>query len=737
MVDYNSLKLIPIKNIVVSDDGSKTKKQIFFGFEWGNYIYRDVPQEYFDDAKYLAFLCGQASNITIVDIDSEQAKEDLENALSSPIEQLSNHIIKTRRGWQLFFSYEDTPSKVGVLSGVDVLNDKKLSFALVENEGYELYHDAGELSRMPYPLKKYLFGGSQNSLTSFAAQEKRLYDCLHDPLVVYVQKYLQKPNKPTLAIKKVFKHRLFGGVPFDEVSTPGTRHNTFLHALGVLAADITIDEHTYYQMADALIALIQPDDKNLDSAIDYAYEKSFCYDPSWEKNRIAAEERVIKEENSLFAQLEQLGYDLWYDPTRDRYNVRNFYTGRIDVLPKTSLKDHIRRLLLHKKGLMIDPKFKFWEVISYDRVEFNPQKPPRAREEIEGGRLVSIYNTFLPSVRMQEFEELKKEVKEGEKVEMPPFISKVVENVFCVKEHRDLFLHNLAFWLHTKEPCQTAIISLGKTQGVGKSLLYESVLGKIVGYDYCLTRDASSVNSSFNGELENKLVVHYSEVTETKSKYTSPLVYKLKNVIGEKNLVITGKGKETKNIRNYMFITMSSNDMHPFDIDFADNRRFNFFPTCDKKLKEVAKEILASDDVDDVIEGELSQFLRYLASIKLSRKTYHKVIQTELYDTIRKDSAPLSEQVACAILNKDLDTLDDIASVELVDEVKRKICEQNLAYITSADLKMICSVGKVAYNYLIKAFKSQGVEITSRHLPMEKRQARVVVWNPKGVWKLE
>lgn len=734
MLEYRNLKLIPVKNIEVKDG----KKRPVFGFRWSEYIYRDVPQEYFDEAKYTALLSGKASNLTIIDIDNVQAKETLENALNMPIEQLSNHIVKTRRGWQLFFQYNSSlASKVGVAESVDVLSDDKLSFALVENEGYEIYHDAGLPGRIPLALLRFLKKEDSASNTSLFSKEKGIHDCLHDPLINYVQKYLQKPGKPTLAVKRAFKNRLFGGTPFEEVSKPGTRHDVFLRALGVLAADVTIDEHTYYQAANALVDLIRPDDKNLDGMIDYAYEKSFQYDPSWAQNKQAAEEQSIKETSSLMEQLEQLGYDLWYDPSRDKYNLRNFYTGGIDVLPKSALKDHIRRVLFHKRGLMVDPKFKFWEIISYDRVEFNPQKSSRAREEIEGGRLITIYNTFLPSARMREFEELKKEVKEGEEVELPPFISKVVGNVFSVKEHRDLFLHNLAFWLHTKEPCQTAIISLGKTQGVGKSLLYESVLGKIVGYDYCLTRDASSVNSSFNGELENKLVVHYSEVTETKSRYTSPLVYKLKNVIGEKNLIITGKGKETKNIRNYLFITMSSNDMHPFDIDFADNRRFNFFPTCDKKLKEVAGEILADEDVDDVIERELSQFLRYLASIKLSRKTYHKLVQTELYDAIRRDSAPLSEQVACAILNKDLDALDDIAPMELFDEVKRRVVEQNLAYIASADLKMVCSVGGIAYNYLIKAFKSQGVEIASRRLPMEKRQARVVVWNPGGVWKLE
>ena len=104
----------------------------------------------------IAIMTGEISNLTVLDIDSKDALTEILRAMECKIEELSNYIVRTKHGWQLFYTYEaNTTTKIGIKHKVDFLSGG-LTFAHPLNEGYTIVVDNLPLSPMPKKLKKLL-----------------------------------------------------------------------------------------------------------------------------------------------------------------------------------------------------------------------------------------------------------------------------------------------------------------------------------------------------------------------------------------------------------------------------------------------------------------------------------------------------------------------------------------------------------------------------------------------------
>ncbi len=706
------------------------KKEFRFNLTWSHYRNKECPKELFEGAQGLAILTGKASNLVIVDIDSLGVLHDLEKACGQSVESLCGYRVKTNKGCQLFYRFREIPSLVR--NKIDVLAEGRITFADSITPGYETC-ESPVLMDMPDCVYKFLMSSAASSPIF---TEKKIQNYYIKPLALLLEKWLENTNSPEKSVKEEISARLLDKVPYDDACEEGMRHTLSLHVAGICAADPTISEDLFHAFCRLFISRVIQPDEEISPLIDYAYRNSFDFEPNWREKH--------KEMSNIPSRLNALGYYVFFEEARDRYIMTDELGEELE-LSVSNLKTNIQRILDE------DVKVNLREFPRIRKTWFFPDMPYGIVEH--RGRL--YFNTFNPTSNMEYYSSLREKISNGflSKVNtLPPFIGAVLSNVFPAQEHRDLFLHNLAYHLHTKEPSMTAIVSLGATQGTGKGVLYDKIIASLYenkyvpdekgtllsgsSTSYALKITPQALNSSFNGSMRRKLFMHCNEVVENHSKFnTQSLVNKLKNIVAEEDIVVISKGKDEEVVPNYMFVVMSSNELTPFKIDSADNRRFNFFPTSDKKLVDVYPEMAnwGSRDLHEKIIEEMPAFLQYLASIPLEASKYRQVIHTELYENIKEASTPQCEKLANAIINKDISVLEEEASPELFDKFKASVLNSNLMYIPVRDLKELA--GPI-YNSLKRSLASKGVRFEYRYLPMEKKNARVCLWNPQGTMQV-
>lgn len=703
-------------------DKNTGAKEFKFNLSWSEYREKEVPEHLFDHAEGLAILTGKPSNLIVIDLDSLAAISSLEKACGNTIDNLCSYRVKTNKGYQLFFKYCDLGKSTFSLNATDILVDGRITFADSATPGYEVCENP-TLTEIPPCVLKYITDPTRVT-NRFVEREIKNY--FLNPLTYLLDKWQIQKKNISQQLKNEISTRLLDKIPYAEANMVGNRHNLMAHFLGICASDPTVSEKQYYRdCIDFVAEVIQPDEE-IDTVADYCYKESFDFDPEWETKH--------KDLSSLPNRLYALGWITYYDMHADRYILINTQNTSTFEFSGAAYKIQVQRLLGEKV------KIDLADIPGAEAVFFSPTKPS-GRIDTEDGRLA--YNIFYPTPNMETYMEFRSSVeKGGPKIkELPEFIGAVLENVLPIKEHRDLFLHNLSYFLKYRAVCATAIVSLGNTQGTGKGLLYDKILtsifsrenqGENASISYTMKLNPQALNSNFNGGLKNKLFVHFNEVVENSSKYnTQTLVNKLKNIIAEDTITIISKGQDERVYANHMFVCMSSNEAVPFKIDAHDNRRFNFFPTNNKKFAEVYPKIksMHTKDISEVIKNEMPSFLHYLASLELSPLRYQEVIKTELYKNIKECSTPLGDRLAEAIQERNLDVLEEEADPKLFEKFKTMVVQNNLSYIKVSDLRQILGTHYNSFKY---AMISKGFVFDVIYLPMEKKQGRVCLWNPGG-----
>lgn len=708
IITEKGFNAVPLKRF--ERDSQGYKKVEFFG-SYAQYRTQRCDLSAFETSfEGLFIVCGQISNLTILDIDSQEAKNLIEKELGCPISELSNYIVKTTKGFQLFFKYiPDLKSKISLRDKLDLLSEGRITFADPTNPGYEIYKDVGEIGEMPQALRDYISKDVTTKQLQILEKEVRNYYA--NPLCKVLESWLESMTKPSRRLISTIQSRLLDGVNYYEANKEGSRHTLALHVAGIIASDPTCSEDLFYTFCEKFIPFVIQPDEPVEDFTDYAYRHSFDYDEAWESK--TEDPYKVEDINKLLSMYSCVA---WFEYEKNKYCIFNEQFETFHYFTSADFKVEVARITQRDAV-----KFPLAKIQGITKA-YDPNIPFGLFKNEKGER---CFNFFKPSPWMDYFDS-----KPQSNGKIPSFINAVLKNVFPVEEHRDLFLHNLAFFLKYKRPSQTAIISLGPTQGVGKGILYDKIMGVLFN-GYHLKWESRALQSNFNGELENKLFIHCNEMNESKGRYiTSSVVNVLKNIIAEPSLSINGKGKEFKNIPNHTFICMSSNEVHPFDIDIDDNRRFNFFPTNTKPLTEVYPKMLEEDfNLQFVIEQEMREFVAYLSHIELSPKKYMRVIKTEIFDRIHEESKPFSQKVAEAIINKDVETLEELLSPEAFEMWRINVLEKNLSYIKASEIK------KHFDRYtgsLRTALQHKGIKIGRAYIKAEKGYRAVWFWNPQG-----
>lgn len=695
------------------DTGEKAPPD--FGFDWAKYqseLY-DItlwPEHY----KAIAIVTGYISGLTIVDIDSTEAFKTLENTIGINLVDNCNYVVKSYRGWQLFYQYDPAVKSItGLVEHVDILNDSKLTFADAINQGYELIKREDTLCKMPPELKSFLVGEQSSSTKTFLKflQEEHALTYKR-PLAHVLEDYLASERLARKLVQKlesIFCTNNFAGASLQDFTKKGRQHDFTMHCAGICAVNPTVDKALYYKFLEAFshrtlkIPKTPAEEAKISARLDDAFDKLFDYNPKWP-------ERVETESNvNMIAS--SSGLKVWHDIEEDKYCIMNLTTKYIDRMSKPTFKDVFKRRTGEEPNL--DNVEEIYET-------FEPSINDEFFTAIDGRK---FHNNFQRTELMEYF------LTCEPRYSLPYHTNQLLHHLFPCEEHRDLFLHNLAFHLKYLQNCSTFIMS-GTVGGTGKGVLYDRFLGEIYG-KYFKRVETDSFNSAFNGEMSNTLVMYGDEIEETNANASHSVYNKIKNIVGNPKLTIHKKGREKDTQPNHLFLVMSTNKPKPFKVDDNNNRRLNYFPT---KPVPIAEEYTdwpsGADNIDRMVKLEVRDFIAYLAGLELSAAKYSKQIVTNYTESLIDKSVPAAKKIAYAMINKNLDVLDEECDEDFVQLYRKNIIDKNISYIKIADIKdHMPTLRKQITDHL----KLAGIDISRHYLPREQTTAVVAIINPDGV----
>jgi len=706
--------VIPMLSLMRDDEGKKIVK-----FENDYTKYRGERYN-FDNWPYksdnLAIITGKISNLTIVDIDSKEALKSLEDTTNLSIEELAEYIIKTSKGYQLFYSYEPTiKAKIGIRDFVDLLNDGRQTFADPTNDGYTVVKQ-DKPKAMPDKLKA-LFKEENTRITKsfLGSMQEENQLTYKNPLAHILEDYIataRVAKKLKAKLERRFCTNDYAGLTLEEASKPGRKHDFSVYVASICAVDPTVDEKLYYKfLYDFSTRTIKTtrshDELNKVGGFDYVFDSRFDYNPKWHEK--------YEQQGSIQAVSAQADIKVWYDPEQDKYRLYDLKTKKKDTYTKGAFTDDYKRYTGNDIDVAEVPKI------------YSVFDPTIDAEFFKGEAGEEYYNLFQRTELMSYFKECEP------RAEIPYHINQLLTHVFPDEEQRTLFLHNLAFHLRHLVGSASFIMS-GTAGGTGKGVLYNQILSLIYG-EYYIKVETDTFSGSFNGELKNKLVIFGNEIDEANPNAPQKVYTKIKNIVGEDTVAIHSKGVEKATHNNYAFVVLATNEARPFRVDGDnDNRRINFFPTKDSKIKDAYEDWPAGKKaIDSFIAQEIYQFMEYLAYIETDASLYDKHIETDLFRNLVSKSTPSTAKIAHAMLSKDLVTLEEECEDDFVEFYRSEIIDRNISYITVSKLKDFFPKQR---KQITDYFRIKGVDVSPHNIPREKRTTSACIINPEGT-KLE
>jgi hypothetical protein len=161
---------------------------------------------------------------------------------------------------------------------------------------------------------------------------------------------------------------------------------------------------------------------------------------------------------------------------------------------------------------------------------------------------------------------------------------------------------------------------LGGTR-IGKGFFYETILKNLIGPDYCLSVTGDILESDFNSEMQNKIVIHLNEFAVDGKKMEAKL-----KALGDETLRVTAKGKDSVYVKNNLNIMLSSNRVDALGKD-TENGRISFMDLATDRLetKFPDPKILAAQ-----IKEEIKDFGWFLMTRQIERKSMNVRFEGEV-----------------------------------------------------------------------------------------------------------
>lgn len=675
--------------------------------DWQQYKSEIYPiNEWKEEYKASAIITGKISNLTVLDIDSEESLNTILNELQlEKVEDLASYVVKTYKGFQLFYLFEpNTTTRIGIKDKVDFLNGG-ITFAVGTNDSYEVIKD-GQPTAMPEGLKALILDNEYKeddpSVKAFERALRENSDLPYkNPLQPLVKEFIDagKIGRHIKAkLEKVFCTKDYQDYTLDDFSKAGQIHSTMMYVGGIVASNPTVNEDLtidFMQQWAKRVAKIDIQDSRELSLIQNRIKgimKYFKYDVEWQQKS-----RDIRNPSTL---AQAAGFHTWYNPETDKYAVYNPVTGITDKYALHSYKIAIVRALKatnpqdETKPADIDATLITKRYETFD---------PTVDEEffIDPSTGADMHNNFKRSKMLKHFREC------TPNQEIPEYIGQIIHHIYPQPEEREMFLHTLAYHMTYLQVSPTCYILTGKA-GTGKNIVLHDVLKEIYG-DTFLSTTANNLTGRFRNQLKNKLLVFIDELNERTNKDTVQGSFHnvIKQVVSNKTIELESKGKDTETYPNHSLFMMASNQDNPIRLEEGFDRRINITKTADENLIDLEwfTDVPSREERDSRIASEVPAFVEYLASIDLDKSKWSSTIDNAQRKALIGSSIPILDQYAAAIIDLDIEKLYDLDH-DLAEWLERTLIKPNRATVTLKEFQL--QVGDRG-RALTKKLKASGI----------------------------
>lgn len=247
-------------------------------------------------------------------------------------------------------------------------------------------------------------------------------------------------------------------------------------------------------------------------------------------------------------------------------------------------------------------------------LEFNPYKPSQYVVNV-GIDLTPAYNLYNPPKWRTNLTLTNEEISN---LNPPVIFSEFIERLVPEDKCRNFVLD----WMHHALVAKNnTYLVLNGAKGIGKNILSNDIMSKLVGEQYHVIAPESSTDSNFNSFLLDKRVI----VMDEKKVPDGPALNKLKRYINagqsvEKKGIDSNKTVETFN--SFIICNNKADEMH---IEY-DDRRFSVIDLTKKSLKK-------KKDTPDGWDKDKIESLSNMSDEEVSQLGYWLFYRKPKYDT--------------------------------------------------------------------------------------------------------
>ena len=308
------------------------------------------------------------------------------------------------------------------------------------------------------------------------------------------------------------------------------------------------------------------------------------------------------------------------------------------------------------------------DLMMVDCDTFNPHK----LEEFFQENNLYYRNVFKPTKFMQ--------LKMDEYKNPDLILSLMKHLVNGNEEYCKYFVNWLAYFYQGLKKSQVSIVLRGN-QGAGKGILFDEVIKKIFGEDYCIQVNDKALETNFlGGIVENRLFFNLDEISHNKAgnknvkNFLKALVTNDTITAEKKNINLD---KETK---LYGQILITSNEPYIIEVETSD-RRFSIFTTGDNLKKCNYLGCGNYENFSSKIERELKDFCLYLKSYKVDVALANTALETVEKKALVNSTNDKFKLFSNAIKNKDIEffcELEENRDFSLFNGLKEDFCKSRI-----------------------------------------------------------
>jgi hypothetical protein len=323
-----------------------------------------------------------------------------------------------------------------------------------------------------------------------------------------------------------------------------------------------------------------------------------------------------------------------------------------------------------------------------------------------------------------------------------PIIDRIIKHVMG-DNNVQLFINWFAYIVQNKTATGTGIVCHG-CQGTGKGVLFHHVLRPIIGDRNAKLMRTANFEDSFNGFLENTILLGIDEVDVPESRQDKRIMADLKNYMTEKTISIRKMHASAYEVQNRLNFIYFSNQRNPVLVEQTD-RRFNIMEYRPDPISLTADEI---DQIQDELPGFMYQLLMYPVNERMAKTaaiTAAKLEMQELSETSVDQIARALTQGKANVLHSFCEDPDEVLDLDKKllfkrynDLIREIICEGRTRF-TRTDIKVIfeACVGRVPDTpaKFTKYLHHHGIKVGLNRIDGEiVRGSLVVEWTDDKDW---